>query len=76
MLRNFDDIFGRVGCDCFNGHFPGGPGLAGIILDFIGAKGDEVVVITGAIRREVFYRLDAFLSQQCQSTEGQGAMCD
>ena len=24
----------------FNGHFPGGPGLAGTILDFIGAKGD------------------------------------
>ena len=25
----------------FNYHFPGGPGLAGSILDFVGAKGDR-----------------------------------
>ena len=25
----------------FNGHFPGGPGLAGTILEFTGAKGDK-----------------------------------
>ena len=53
----------------FNGHFPGGPGLAASILDFIGAKGVAVVVTTGAIRRaklqspinqhQFFYRLDA-----------------
>jgi len=30
-----------------NGNFPGEPGLAG----FIGAKDDELVVTTGAIRR-------------------------
>jgi len=67
----------------FNGHFPGGPGLAGIRmpLDFIGAKGDggggkaPVKMSPPTNQHPVFYRLDALpVTQPCQSIKGKRQM--